>query len=224
MAFPERNFEHSSSNMPHYPGSEMSSDALNHYVDIPWRQMRPECLQVDPTTVNSSYDIADSRIDFGSEWLGPYDTRQSTHGSFNTLHHELSIPQDHVAGEQSSSHQPFESGINFASQIPATRHRAGPGPSPNAHITTWDPQFDMTIEAGRITEQQNVPPSGTYKCLWQGCRYTGTFRRSAELRRHVDTQHIAPKSYICPFSDCGRPYNRGDNLNEHLQRAHGSNF
>ncbi|KAJ5930994.1 hypothetical protein N7466_006487 [Penicillium verhagenii] len=224
MAFHERNFEHTSSDLPDNTGYEMAPDALNHYVDIPWRQMQPEWLQVGPTTVNRSYDVADSRIDLGSQWLSSHDTRQYTHGSYNAFRHGLSASQGHVTGEQSSSNQPFENGYNFASQVSATRRQAGPGPSSNTQINTWDSHLDMTIEAGQIMQQQKVLPSRTYRCLWQGCRYTGTFRRSAELRRHVDTQHIAPKSYICPVSDCGRPYNRGDNLNEHLRRAHGSNF
>ncbi|KAJ6115323.1 hypothetical protein N7486_001101 [Penicillium sp. IBT 16267x] len=61
---------------------------------------------------------------------------------------------------------------------------------------------------------------GGFKCEWKGCRYTGAFGRIFELRRHVETQHISPNSYGCPNARCRKGYNRKDNLEEHMRRAH----
>ncbi|KAJ5116749.1 hypothetical protein N7456_001097 [Penicillium angulare] len=61
-----------------------------------------------------------------------------------------------------------------------------------------------------------------YRCRWQGCSYTGTFGRSTELKRHVDTQHISPNAFRCSFPGCSKSYNREDNLKSHLKRVHHS--
>ncbi|KAB8225868.1 hypothetical protein BDV33DRAFT_198280 [Aspergillus novoparasiticus] len=62
--------------------------------------------------------------------------------------------------------------------------------------------------------------AGRVKCEWKGCTYTGLFARKAELKRHVETQHISPNSYECPEPRCVRTFNRRDNLDEHLRRTH----
>ncbi|KAJ5715418.1 uncharacterized protein N7483_012599 [Penicillium malachiteum] len=59
-----------------------------------------------------------------------------------------------------------------------------------------------------------------FRCEWKGCRYTGAFGRKFELKRHVETQHIFPNSFECPDPRCRKPYNRKDNLEEHLRRVH----
>ncbi|KAE8349484.1 hypothetical protein BDV28DRAFT_151834 [Aspergillus coremiiformis] len=70
--------------------------------------------------------------------------------------------------------------------------------------------------------EPSSPPkhTGPYKCEWKNCRYLGGFGRKAELRRHVETKHISPGFYECPEESCRRPFNREDNLREHLRRAH----
>ncbi|KAB8278269.1 hypothetical protein BDV30DRAFT_139839 [Aspergillus minisclerotigenes] len=62
--------------------------------------------------------------------------------------------------------------------------------------------------------------AGSVRCEWKGCTYTGLFARKAELKRHVETQHIFPNSYECLEPRCMRTFNRRDNLNEHLRRTH----
>lgn len=58
------------------------------------------------------------------------------------------------------------------------------------------------------------------KCEWEGCTYKGTFGRRGTLNRHVETQHLCPKSYECPEPRCGKLFNRKDNLLEHLRKVH----
>ena len=58
------------------------------------------------------------------------------------------------------------------------------------------------------------------RCEWKGCRYNGAFGRKFELRRHVETQHISPGSFPCREPTCRMSYNRKDNLEDHMRRAH----
>ncbi|KAE8166925.1 hypothetical protein BDV40DRAFT_295955 [Aspergillus tamarii] len=58
------------------------------------------------------------------------------------------------------------------------------------------------------------------RCGWKDCNYQGTFGRKAELMRHIDTQHVSPRSYDCPIQGCRKVCNREDNLLEHIRRAH----
>ncbi|KAL2841315.1 hypothetical protein BJX68DRAFT_271192 [Aspergillus pseudodeflectus] len=58
------------------------------------------------------------------------------------------------------------------------------------------------------------------RCKWEGCDYSGGFRRTHDLKRHVLTQHIEPRSHECPEYGCGMSFNRRDNLRWHLRRVH----
>lgn len=58
------------------------------------------------------------------------------------------------------------------------------------------------------------------RCEWKGCTYAGVFSRKAELKRHVETKHIAPREYKCPVFKCRKSFNRKDNQEEHLRRVH----
>ncbi|KAL2867395.1 uncharacterized protein BJX67DRAFT_85162 [Aspergillus lucknowensis] len=68
--------------------------------------------------------------------------------------------------------------------------------------------------------QQSTRPASAIKCEWRGCKYTGTFSRPAQLKRHVDTQHISRSSFACSMPGCERVFHRKDNLAEHLRRVH----
>ena len=66
------------------------------------------------------------------------------------------------------------------------------------------------------------PEVGVFKCTQEGCKYMGTFKRKAELMRHVNSIHKSPHSYICPDKGCSKPFNRKDNLRQHVMRRHNS--
>lgn len=57
-------------------------------------------------------------------------------------------------------------------------------------------------------------------CGWKNCENPGPFTRKAVLMRHIDTQHISPRDFVCSFELCGKSFNRKDNLDEHLRRVH----
>jgi hypothetical protein len=40
------------------------------------------------------------------------------------------------------------------------------------------------------------------RCKWEGCDYSGGFRRTQDLKRHVLTQNIEPRSHECPEYGC----------------------
>ncbi|KAL4888238.1 hypothetical protein BDV59DRAFT_188977 [Aspergillus ambiguus] len=53
------------------------------------------------------------------------------------------------------------------------------------------------------------------QCGWKDCDYNGTFRRKAELLRHIDSKHVDPRAHKC--TSCGKTFNRRDNLKQHLR-------
>ncbi|CEL08219.1 hypothetical protein ASPCAL11370 [Aspergillus calidoustus] len=63
-------------------------------------------------------------------------------------------------------------------------------------------------------------PPRAFICEWRGCTYTGTFSQLAQLRRHVDTQHVNPRSFVCLIPGCDKVFNRKDNLRMHLRQIH----
>ncbi|EAU39310.1 predicted protein [Aspergillus terreus NIH2624] len=56
-----------------------------------------------------------------------------------------------------------------------------------------------------------------FRCDRNGCDYTGTFGRKAELMRHIESKHVNPGAHKCPAPGCGRVFNRKDNLEEHMR-------
>ncbi|KAJ0419559.1 hypothetical protein BJY00DRAFT_313942 [Aspergillus carlsbadensis] len=78
--------------------------------------------------------------------------------------------------------------------------------------------------AGQTVHDANPKPfpQRVLVCEWRGCNYTGTFSRHAQLKRHVDTKHIYPGSFVCPVPGCGRAFNRKDNLGVHFRQFHRS--
>lgn len=103
-------------------------------------------------------------------------------------------------------------GKSFSTALPVQAHR---------NLASTDIITDKDFPAVPSTRSGASRPEGVYKCQWEGCRYTGTFGRSTELKRHLETQHISPNAFSCPFVECSKSYNREDNLKSHLQRVHG---
>ena len=66
---------------------------------------------------------------------------------------------------------------------------------------------------------QSAPTVGKI-CRWEGCQYTGSFGRGADLLRHVRTAHISPRSFVCSVSGCRKSCSRKDNLEAHYRRVH----
>ncbi|KAJ5743701.1 hypothetical protein N7533_008571 [Penicillium manginii] len=59
-------------------------------------------------------------------------------------------------------------------------------------------------------------------CIWPGCTRPGPFSLIKSLKRHIHTQHVAPRSFKCPHDGCTMYFNRKDNLDQHLRsNTHG---
>ncbi|RDW64478.1 uncharacterized protein DSM5745_09889 [Aspergillus mulundensis] len=63
---------------------------------------------------------------------------------------------------------------------------------------------------------EDGPPR--FQCTWPDCTQRGGFNRKAALMRHVETKHISPSSFLC--LTCWQPFDRADNLQEHIRRMH----
>lgn len=131
---------------------------------------------------------------------------------------EFSTPPTVNFGQESCLGEGYEPNASF--------------PMPSAAFDTGFPnQIESSFEQGLTRNPEVDQPNGTtgtphheeaYRCRWEGCQYIGTFGRSTELKRHVETQHISPSSFKCIVPECGKSYNREDNLNSHVWRVHRS--
>lgn len=84
---------------------------------------------------------------------------------------------------------------------------------------TMHPNDTVTLSAAPLPPKE-AALAATFKCKWEGCKYSGYFTRETELVRHVKCVHISPRSYLCPVAGCRKVCNRKDNLDEHLRRLH----
>ncbi|KGO72469.1 Zinc finger, C2H2 [Penicillium italicum] len=67
-------------------------------------------------------------------------------------------------------------------------------------------------------QQKQKTRQQSFKCHWNDCTYRNAFSGKPALMRHIDTQHVSPRSFDCP--SCAMSFNRKDNLTEHLGRVH----
>lgn len=67
---------------------------------------------------------------------------------------------------------------------------------------------------------ENMESPRRFRCEWKGCTSRSTFRRKAELLRHIQTIHVSPSAYACPEPDCTRSFARKDRLQSHMMRRH----
>ncbi|KAJ5652767.1 hypothetical protein N7507_010193 [Penicillium longicatenatum] len=208
MAFSDRIFQYCWSEMPPSGIPERSLDTPSPNVDmsITSQQQQPTWQTVDRTVFSSSPDTINTRPNSGSV---PNASSQCTHTLFSVMRRAVPLHQEQTIRQLARPPQTKEQGYTFASQTTLP-----------TQIPPWD--YADFLACGEHYKSHQPPPSERLKCDWKGCRYTGTFGRKAELKRHVDTQHISPRAYKCP--KCGRPHNRDDNMNGHLRRVHGSDI
>ncbi|KAJ5261259.1 hypothetical protein N7478_011854 [Penicillium angulare] len=124
------------------------------------------------------------------------------HVHTSTPYHRRYDNQYSLSSTSSAAHN-----MGFLTQAPPVRH----------------PNITNTNETGKPYATSDTLRYGpVIKCHWKGCRYNGTFGRSTELKRHVETQHISPNAFRCSFLGCSKSYNREDNLKSHSKRVHDS--
>ncbi|BCR87532.1 uncharacterized protein ACHE_40096A [Aspergillus chevalieri] len=138
-------------------------------------------------------------------------------GSLSWLSDETPFGQssnghDEATGHQDTHHSidvpPLDSNAGSSAQVP--------------HIPTAGPSGSSRRRTTSLKERRSdaVTGAGPVKCEWKGCTYPDVFSRRIELKRHVETKHIFPRSYECPEPGCQKLFNRGDNLRQHLHRMH----
>jgi hypothetical protein len=81
-------------------------------------------------------------------------------------------------------------------------------------------RHNLTHSPANPCSSPRIVAPRAFKCKWRGCTYTGTFSRPAQLKRHVDTQHINPGSFACQVPGCAKTFNRKDNLGVHSRKMH----
>ncbi|KAJ5472943.1 hypothetical protein N7530_006944 [Penicillium desertorum] len=70
----------------------------------------------------------------------------------------------------------------------------------------------------RTTIRKDTENYGTFKCEWKGCQYDRLFSRKGVLKRHIQTQHLNPRAFKCPW--CKHASSRRENLKAHRQSIH----
>jgi uncharacterized Zn-finger protein len=125
----------------------------------------------------------------------------------------------------SNAEQHFNSNGRYLSQQMVSHTEFNPaGHYDDANWTA--PTFGNDGVPQRISESENpecgnqYAPTSAKICKWDGCKYTGSFGREADLLRHVRTAHISPRSFVCSVSGCRKSCSRKDNLEAHHRRVH----
>ena len=61
----------------------------------------------------------------------------------------------------------------------------------------------------------------TTRCEVCGQPFTGLLQdRMSNLKRHIRTKHQSSDDFECPVDECDSTFNRQDNLNKHMRKAH----
>ncbi|KAL3487892.1 hypothetical protein BJX62DRAFT_240617 [Aspergillus germanicus] len=205
-----------------------------HTLPTPTRSSRTPFLSLD-TSFSSPADhytsgatIAGTFDQYFSSPLSPYNSFRRVSSADNSPEHDLSqIRQfDHGSGMLQGT-----MGYDNYGQTVANTHSAH---YLNVSGTSTDlsPTSPKSYSGGsQAVAGYNHLFEGEYfdgshivlRCKWEGCDYSGGFRRTHDLKRHVLTQHIEPRSHECPEYGCGMSFNRRDNLRWHLRRVHQRN-
>ncbi|KAJ5342145.1 hypothetical protein N7541_011269 [Penicillium brevicompactum] len=65
---------------------------------------------------------------------------------------------------------------------------------------------------------QKSDTEGSFRCEWKGCRYDRPFSRKGVLMRHIEMQHVNPRSFKCPW--CSHATSRRENIKAHRRSVH----
>ncbi|KAJ0416391.1 hypothetical protein BJY00DRAFT_316907 [Aspergillus carlsbadensis] len=196
-----------------------------HTLPTPTRSSRTPFLSLD-TNFSTPTDHYTSSVTVAGTF-DQYSTPLPPHDSFRGVSSAASRPENDISQVRQFDHgnEMFQENMGYENygQTVANTYSC---PYLNASGISIDPSPTSQAEAGHNHVFEGEYFDGGHivlRCKWEGCDYSGGFRRTHDLKRHVLTQHIAPRSHECPEYGCGMSFNRRDNLRWHLQRVHQRN-
>ncbi|KAL2843457.1 hypothetical protein BJX68DRAFT_244004, partial [Aspergillus pseudodeflectus] len=101
--------------------------------------------------------------------------------------------------------------------LPRMAERALQAPG---QVTTQTAVDETIIGSPSASTHPTQPTTPALQCRWQDCTSSTTFRREADLLRHVKTVHVSRDAYRCPESHCDRTFGRRDHLRAHRRNRH----
>lgn len=119
-----------------------------------------------------------------------------------------------------STHEAPQSETNKDYCLKGKKPRARGGVSKQKQVSYLPTYFNATSGHPDLTNTifHLSKDNGYFLCDWKDCAYSGIFSSKGALMRHIDTQHVAPRSVDCP--KCDKLFSRKDNMTEHLGRVH----
>ncbi|KAJ5656936.1 Zinc finger C2H2 [Penicillium longicatenatum] len=155
----------------------------------------PTCSPGDPLSHNLFAQLSGDLLDFD-----PFD-RHPYHDPIERKEHQHVTMRDDLGRD---TLMPTRSAFP-CSACNGGRQRWATGPSSGLLNTHGRPEQIDRDETFR-----------SWVCKWENCRKP--FKSKGALMRHIDTQHIAPRSFKC--QSCNRLFSRKDNMEEHIRRIH----
>ncbi|KAL2801974.1 hypothetical protein BJX63DRAFT_139377 [Aspergillus granulosus] len=196
----------------------------NGYLDVTMRpQLQPTtpsnnqprlhlCFPIIPSDAVGSHDMECSFI-YSEASIRP------VHCGRPTDRGRISAPSDlqaQTGADQTAAYMFSTTPIEFSLEEPGQVNTVVPStPSDGSLQCHTTPDF---VQSPRAHSQQSHPG---LQCRWEDCSSSTTFRREADLLRHLKTVHVSPKAFPCPELGCNKAFGRTDHLRAHRRNCHG---
>ncbi|KAJ5520147.1 hypothetical protein N7463_000600 [Penicillium fimorum] len=210
-----------SSNASSTPGYGRSTEDLHYPYGSIAHQYRPS-LATEPSMFSDNQFPSNTLVQHPSTPVHPgyFTSFTQAHADFNPANqntvHYPSIGNNRPG--QFSTTGYLSSGYNTACTTPSASGVSTPSMQDIPEPGVSRRKVQTLCGGGRPLKRKHSELHGTYQCNWKDCKYRGVFSRKGVLMRHIETQHVAPRSFDCPV--CGHLFSRRDNMTEHLGRVH----
>ncbi|KAJ5372571.1 hypothetical protein N7517_004577 [Penicillium concentricum] len=216
-----------SSNASSVPGYDRSAGDL-HYPYGSAAHQYPPSLATEPSMFSDNQSMCNNLMQHPSTPAHPSYSMSFTpaHADFNPPNHNTvhypSIGNNRP--DQPSTMGYLSSGYSTARTTPSASGVSTPSmqeiPKPGVSRREVQTLFGgkRPLKRKHLQAFPLLDLHGTYQCNWKDCKYRGVFSRKGVLMRHIETQHVAPRSFDCPV--CGHLFCRRDNMTEHIGRVH----
>ncbi|KAL4878098.1 hypothetical protein BJY04DRAFT_221454 [Aspergillus karnatakaensis] len=145
---------------------------------------------------------------------------QSSSGTMNLSLHDILQRSTSLSSQQTMTTSPTQDWQSAQGVATMCSHDFNYLP---AVFPRGQPTLHQRYPAGSFyspATNNNVPTGAVFRCKWEGCQSSTSFRREPDLIRHLKSIHIRPDAYACQFDGCTKAYGRKDHLQEHMRRAH----